>query len=108
MHVDAGAYTAQDDGEFLELHKSSVKRLLSSAGRVIHSTETLQHQRYDVSSGRGEKNAKAFMSKVANAGFGTIELGPTKRSIILKKRKAEELSESCKKFITENDIPSFP
>lgn len=97
-------YKEDGDEQFLSENEPTVVKLLKTEGEAIYSTNVLQYKKFDTSRGRNKDNAKAFMAKVAKVGFGAIEQGKTKRSVILRKAKSEDLPQICRQFIIDNVI----
>ena len=72
-----------------------------NTGYLAKQTDEIPNQKFDTSKGKDAESAKAFMTRVAEVGFGSIEPGKTVKSLVFRMTPHEEMSETCKVFIDD-------
>ena len=68
-------------------------------GYLAKQTDVIPNQKFDTSKGKDAESAKAFMTRVAEVGFGSIEPGKTAKSLVFRMKPQEEMSQTCKVFM---------
>ena len=95
----------QSLSKFLKTCGKGVWKLLSAAEEKgkggLSSMDVIQNHKLDTSKGKDAESAKAFMTRVAEVGFGSIEPGNTEKSLVFRMIPHEEMSKTCKVFIDD-------